>query len=246
MIFLIWLALCLVASALILLMPVLWLLEVYRRFSGPRLVACPENRQASTVTLDARHAALSGMHGLPDVRLADCTQWPEHADCGRGCLAEAAETEPYPARSARRYPSRARHIYHLPVLLAAFAVWCLGTIWHAQYLFRPQWMDAAGLTHDQVKQMVWWISPHLLPLAACILFAYGVAAMLAVWRRKGVLPGILMAAALCGAVVAANLPGIAALPHDLLKIEAAYLALAAVTAGAIVGGLFDKLVLPPH
>jgi len=36
----------------------------------------------------------------------------------------------------------------------------------------------------------------------------------------------------------------ARLPHDLLVIEAGYTVLATLTVGAIVGGLYDKLVLP--
>jgi hypothetical protein len=45
-------------------------------------------------------------------------------------------------------------------------------------------------------------------------------------------------------VVAASWFGIARLPHDLLAIEAGYAVLATLTVGAIVGGLFNKFVLP--
>jgi hypothetical protein len=72
-------------------------------------------------------------------------------------------------------------------------------------MFRERWMHAVGLAHAQVKEIVWWLSPHLLTAAVCLLFAYGVAWLLAVSHRKGVL--------------------------------------ATLTVGAIVGGLFDKLVL---
>ncbi len=107
-------------------------------------------------------------------------------------------------------------------------------------------MNALGLTRAQVKQIVWWNSPHLLSAAACLLFAYGVAWLLAVCHRKGVLAGVLMSVLLCGAVVAANWYGIARLPHDLLVIEAGYIVLATFIVGAIVGGLYDGLVLPPQ
>ncbi len=239
MLFLIWLVLCLVGLAVIALPAAIWVRAVYRRYSGSRLVDCPENHESAVVGIDARHAAESGMHGRPDLRLCDCTRWPERANCGQPCLAQAVQAEP--SGGAR---VRTKRIYHLPIFLAAFAAWCLGAIWHAQYLFRPRWIDAVGLTGGQVKQMVWWNSPHLLTLAACLLFGYGVAWLLAAFHRKGVLSGVLMAVLLGGAVVAANGYGIARLPHDLLVMEAAYVVLATILVGAIVGGLWDKLVLP--
>ncbi len=241
MLFLIWLVLCLVALSLILLPPAIWLREIYKRYSGWRLVACPENQQSAAVSMDVRHAAATGMHGLPDLRLCDCTRWPERAQCDRACLSRAVQAEPYTPGEVK---VGTKPIHHLPIILAAFAAWCVGAVWHSQYLFRPQLRDAAGLTAAQVRQMVWWISPHLLTLTGCLLFAYGVAWLLAVSHRKGVLQGVLMSVLLCGAVLAASAFGIARLPHDLLVIEAGYVALAALTVGAIVGGLNDKLVLP--
>lgn len=243
MLFLIWLVLCLLVVFLVLLPSAIWARAIYRRYAGWRQVACPENRQAALVHMDARHAAATGVHGHPDLRLCDCTRWPERAACERGCLAEAAGAEPYTADEVQVTGKR---IYHLPIVLAGFAAWCLGAFWHAQYLFRPQWMAAAGLPRAEVKQIVWWYTPHVLSLAACLLFAYGVAWLLTVCHRKGVLPGVLMAVLLSGTVAAASWFGIARLPHELLMIEAGYVALAALTVGAIVGGLYDKLVLPRH
>jgi hypothetical protein len=241
MLFLIWLVLCLLGIAVILLPAAIWVRVLYQRYSGSRLVACPENQQAAVVDIDARHAAATGLHGHPDLRLCECTRWPERANCGQPCLSQAVEAGPSSAVTVRT-----KRIYHLPILLAAFAAWCLGVIWHAQYLFRTQWTDAVGLTRAQVKQIVWWNSPHLLTLAMCLLFAYGVAWLLVAFHRKGVLPGILMAVLLGGAVVATNWSGIARLPHDLLILEAGYLVLAVLIVGSIVGGLFSKLVLPSY
>jgi len=241
MLFLLWLALCVVAVSLILLFPALWRRDTYRRYSGWRRVACPENQQPAAVMMDARHAAATGMHGCPDLRLADCTRWPERSRCGQACLSQAVQAEPYSPAAVK---VGSKPIHHLPIALAAFAAWCLGAIWHSQYLFRTRWMDAVGLTRAQVRQIRWWYSPHLLTAAVCLLFAYGVAWLLAVCHRKGVLPGLLMSTLLCGAVVAASWYGIAGLPHDLLVMEAGYVILATLTIGAIVGGLSDKLVLP--
>ncbi|HLJ78708.1 MAG TPA: DUF1761 domain-containing protein [Acidobacteriaceae bacterium] len=241
MLFLFWLVLCLLGISLLLLPLLLWRHELYRRYSGGRLVACPENQQAATVSVDARHAAATGIHGHPDLRLCDCTRWPERANCGQACLSQALQAE-----APREVRVGTKPIHHLPILLAAFAAWCLGAIWHSQYLFRPRLMDAIGLTRAQLAQIKWWVSPHLLTLAVCVLFAYGVGWLLAVAHRKGVLQGVLMAVLLGGALVVASSYGIAGLPRDLLAIEAGYIVLALLIVGAIVGGLYDKLVLPSH
>ena len=86
----------------------------------------------------------------------------------------------------------------------------------------------------------------MLSAAIGLLFAYGVAWLLAVSHRKGVLQGVLMSVLLCGAVIATSWYGIGKLPHDLFVIEAGYIALATLTMGAIVGGLYDKIVLRLH
>jgi hypothetical protein len=242
MLLLIWLVLCLVAAAVILLLPLaLREGEIYRRYSGRRLVSCPENQQPAAVSMNALHAAVTGIDGNPDLRLCDCTRWPERSDCNRACLPSVVQAKPY---APEKVKARMKQIYHLPILLAAFATWCVGAIWHSQYLFRARWMAAVGLSHAQVKQMVWWYWPHLLTAAVCLLFAYGVAGLLAAFHRKGVLQGVLMAVLLGGALVVANWFGMARLPHDLLLIEAGYAVVATVVAGAIVGGLYDRLVMP--
>lgn len=230
-----------IGGAFVLLLPfLLRRYEIFRRFSGSRLVACPENQQAAVVQIDARHAAESGIDGTPDVRLCDCTRWPEHAQCDRACMGEAVRAEPYKPGEAK---AGSKPIYHLPVLLAAFAAWYVGALWHSQYLFRAEWMNAVGLTHAQVERIEWWLAPHLLTAAVWLLFAYGVAWLLAVWHRKGVLPGVGMALLLGGALAAASWFGLVKMPHALLAMEAGYVVLATLTVGAIVGGLQGRLVL---
>lgn len=243
MLILIWLVLCLAAAPLILLPYLLRQREIYKRYSGRRLVACPENEKPAAVSMDAWHAASTEMDGRPDLRVSDCTRWPERANCGQACLTQVVQAQPYTPKEVK---AGKKQIYHLPILLAAFAAWCLGIIWHSHYMFRAQWMGAVGVTREQVKQIVWWFSPHLLTIAVCLLFAYGVAWLLAVRHRKGAVQGILMSVLLCAALAAASWYGIQGLPHELLMIEAGYTIVAALTVGAIVGGLYDKLVLPPH
>lgn len=241
MLLLIWLGFFLAAGFVMLLPLFLRNRDIYSQFSGSRLVACPENRQAAVVSVDARHAAESAVDGSPDLRLSCCTRWPERANCGCGCLSEAVQSEPY--KEGKATPGR-KPIYHLPIILAAFLAWYMGAIWHSHYMFRARWIDAAGLTHAQVTQLGWWLSPYLVAAAVCLLFAYGVAWLLAVRHRKGVLQGVLMAVLLCGALVATTWFGIARLPHGLLMIEAGYMLLATLIVGAVVGGLYNKLVLP--
>jgi Protein of unknown function (DUF1761) len=241
MFLLMWLVLCLVAASIMLLPLVLWRREIRRRYSGSRLVTCPENQQSGVVCIDARHAVDTGIDGCPDLRLSGCTRWPERANCDQGCLSQAVQAGPDTPGEVK---VGTKQIYHLPVILAAFAAWYLGAVWHSRFLFRTQWLDAIGLNHAEVRQVVGLYL--LLSLAVCLLFAYGVAWLLAVWHRKGVLQGVLMSALLCGAVVAMGWYGLARLPHDFLAIETGYAVLATLAVGAIVGGFYDKLVMPPQ
>jgi hypothetical protein len=116
-------------------------------------------------------------------------------------------------------------------------------VWHSPYLFRARWMGALSLTPAQLKQVIAWYSPHLLSIAACLLFSYGVA-WLQIWlSRKGVWEGILSAGLLWSMVLVVTLPSMLNLSRDLLLIEAGYTLVAAVVVGAILGGLSGRLVL---
>jgi len=57
-----------------------------RRYRGTMLVTCPETIRPEAVTVDWRHAASTGLVGAPELRLRDCTRWPERQDCAQGCL----------------------------------------------------------------------------------------------------------------------------------------------------------------
>jgi len=243
MLLLFWFLLVFLGCTLVLLLPVLWGREIHHQYSAPRAVTCPETRRQVGVTIDAVHAAATGLRGTPQFRLADCTRWPDRAKCGQDCLPEALRNEPYTRGEVR--PSRtSRPIHHLPVLLAAFAAWYVGMVWHSHWLFRARWMAALSLTPAQLKQMVLWYSPHLLSVAACLLFAYGVA-WLQVWlSRKGVWQGILSSTLLWAAVLVVTLPSTLVLPHDLFLIEASYTLVATLVVGAIIGGFSGRLTLP--
>lgn len=177
-----------------------------------------------------------------EFRLSDRSRWPERIKCAQGCLPEAARSEPYTLGEVHADKAH-QQIYHLPVLLGAFAAWCTGSFWHSHHLFRVRWMADLGLTAAQVKELVSWYSPHLLSLAVCLLFAYGVA-WLRTWQtRKGLWRGILYSILLWTAIVLATLASTLRLPRDLLLIEGGYTLVAVIMVGAIVGGLSGRLVV---
>jgi len=69
---------------------VLYLLTIagraYRRVSGPMVVTCPETHQPVAVTVDAPHAAFTATVDAPELRLSQCSRWPERQECGQECL----------------------------------------------------------------------------------------------------------------------------------------------------------------
>jgi hypothetical protein len=225
---------------LLLMFPALWGRALYRQYEGSRVVICPENKRQVAVSIDAIHAAVTGLSRAPELRLSDCTRWPERRKCGQGCLPQAAKAI---AHRSGEVEIKTKKIYHLPILVAAFAGYILGAVWHSDWLFRERWMAALGLSSQQLKDLVGWFSPHLLSTGVCLLFAYGVAWLLAVRQRSGVWQGMMSSLFLWGALVLASSPSVFTLAHELLLIEGTYSFLLAVLVGAIVGGLHDKLRL---
>lgn len=62
--------------------------SVYFKFRGARLVSCPETAQPAGVEVDAKHAAMSGIIGIPALQLKSCSRWPEREGCGQDCVAQ--------------------------------------------------------------------------------------------------------------------------------------------------------------
>lgn len=60
----------------------------YLRFRGQRLVTCPETHQAAAVHVNAAKAATTALIGKQEVRLDQCSRWPERRNCGQDCLRE--------------------------------------------------------------------------------------------------------------------------------------------------------------
>ena len=232
--------LALVGIFVLLMFPTLWVRALYEQYEGSRAVICPENKRQVAVSIDAMHAAVTGLSRAPDIRLFDCTRWPERRKCAQECLPQALKTTAYQLGEVE---IKTKKIYHLPILLAALAGWYLGAVWHSHWQFRERWMHALGLSSQQLKDLVEWYSPHLLSTAVCLLFAYGVAWLLAVRQRSGVWQGIVTSLFLWGGLVLVSSPSIVGLAHELLLIEGSYSILLAILVGAIVGGLHNKLRL---
>jgi hypothetical protein len=64
------------------------LVRVGIKFRGDRVITCPENRRPAGVRVDALHAATSSLGRPPELRLSNCSRWPERAGCGQQCLAQ--------------------------------------------------------------------------------------------------------------------------------------------------------------
>jgi hypothetical protein len=234
------LLLFLVGTCLLLLLPALWAEQTYHTYRDGRTVNCPETHAPVSVRFHALRAAWSSLSGRPKLRLADCTRWPERADCGQECIPDAVRANPVPASD--HVPWRTRRVVHLPVLLAGAAAWVLGVAWHSEYLFRPRWMMALGLSDQQTRTLARMMAPHLLSLGACILFAYGVAGLLRWLGSRTLTHGLEVAAALWMAIFAAIFAALMAVllspvSPGLLWIEGGYTFLGALLIGAIVGGV---------
>src|ERR1039458_1879897 len=60
------------------------------KYRGQRVIVCPENQSAAGGVVVARPAAARSLRGAPELRLASCSRWPEHANCGQECLSQIA------------------------------------------------------------------------------------------------------------------------------------------------------------
>lgn len=62
------------------------------KYRGRRIVTCPETNAPVGVDVDALHAAATApFGGGPELRLRDCTRWPEREACGQECLTQIEE-----------------------------------------------------------------------------------------------------------------------------------------------------------
>src|ERR1700687_1358417 len=66
-------------------------LRTYLKFRGKRLVLCPETHKPVGVRVGAGKVALKATVGNGQLRLSECSRWPEREACGQECLAQIQE-----------------------------------------------------------------------------------------------------------------------------------------------------------
>ena len=64
------------------------LIRAFSRYSGTRIVTCPETGKPTMVEVDALRASLTSTVGLPEIRLENCWRWPLKEQCGQECLVD--------------------------------------------------------------------------------------------------------------------------------------------------------------
>ena len=65
--------------------------RIYRRFRGTRIVTCPETKKPAAVEVDALRAAVSSFNDI-QLRLSECSRWPEREGCGEECLKQIEQS----------------------------------------------------------------------------------------------------------------------------------------------------------
>jgi len=60
--------------------------QAYRKFRGPMIITCPETHAPAAVAVDSMHAAMTAAVDATELRLKQCSRWPERQDCGQECL----------------------------------------------------------------------------------------------------------------------------------------------------------------
>ena len=65
--------------------------RTYLKFRGKMLVSCPETHQPAGVRVAAVKGALEATVRNPQIRLSECSRWPERQACGQECLQQIEE-----------------------------------------------------------------------------------------------------------------------------------------------------------
>jgi hypothetical protein len=72
---------------LALLIPVVWSLRNTWRYSHiPRQLTCPETGCPVDIVLDPWFAVRQRVIGTDELRVLECSRWPEHRECALECL----------------------------------------------------------------------------------------------------------------------------------------------------------------
>jgi hypothetical protein len=62
--------------------------RTYLRYRGQRIVTCPETHRAAAVHVNVAKAARQKLWGKEEIRLDQCSRWPEKRNCGQECLSQ--------------------------------------------------------------------------------------------------------------------------------------------------------------
>jgi len=72
-----------------LLLPTIWALwPTWRKARTVRQVTCPALGASALVSIDRWYAVRMHALGNSELRVKNCSQWPECRDCDRNCLAQ--------------------------------------------------------------------------------------------------------------------------------------------------------------
>jgi hypothetical protein len=78
---------------LALLLPVGWSLgRTWHRIRVPRPVTCPGLQAPALIAMDPRYAVRMHALGNDELRVKQCSRWPERRQCGQECLGQIAAT----------------------------------------------------------------------------------------------------------------------------------------------------------
>lgn len=62
--------------------------RIYARYRGKRIITCPETKEPAAVHVNAVAAAGKTLFGKQNIRLDQCSRWPERQNCGQDCLSQ--------------------------------------------------------------------------------------------------------------------------------------------------------------
>lgn len=79
------------AAAVFVVMELRRALRTYLKFRGEMVVSCPETHKPAAVRVAAAKAAIEATVGNPQLRLSECSRWPERQACGQECLRQIEE-----------------------------------------------------------------------------------------------------------------------------------------------------------
>jgi hypothetical protein len=66
------------------------ILDAFMRYRKIRRVNCPEEEKTALMNIDAKAAALAAAQGKTQLRVINCSLWPEKRGCAQRCLAQVS------------------------------------------------------------------------------------------------------------------------------------------------------------